>query len=131
MAILNKYDIIKLIVTVKKQEVFIKKIPLAITDLALTSSMLFSAFSISAQEKAENQQSVETTISVNGTNSFGNMLSDEYASKFSEQQGNKGRNRKDSYYQNEKYAGILLFKGLHLARREEMKVVMRCLVQLQ
>lgn len=73
-----------------------KKIVSLLTSAALALTMMAGAITTSAeeiqQESIQSQSAMKNDISVAGTNSFGNMISDEFSAKMSEQQENNGCN---------------------------------------
>lgn len=70
-----------------------KKAISALTALVLTFTVFMGAIPVGAEEtRSDGQTSLENDISVTGTNSFGNLLSDELSGKMDEQQQNNGCN---------------------------------------
>lgn len=69
-----------------------KKIISALTALVMTCTVILGVLPVSAEETQSAQPSIENDISIEGTNSFGNLLTDSLDEKMDEQQANNGCN---------------------------------------
>ena len=69
-----------------------KKFISALTALVMTYTVILGVLPVNAEEAQSAQPTIENDFSIEGTNSFGNMLTDSLDGKMDEQEENNGCN---------------------------------------